>query len=107
MHARIIEHANECGCHSCFIETCSKIEIPTKDTLVNAIRNFIRYKSKATTDIKCLESGCMCINHLIQYKEKHIQILDKLLESLQGKDPLNKSIKETTKQPKEFNQLKK
>ena len=43
----------------------------------------------------------MCINHLIQYKEKHIHILDELLETINGKHPKSKDLKETKQPPKE------
>ena len=46
----------------------------------------MKYKSQAS-DIESHDPGCMCVSHLIYYKEKHIQILDKLLEKLQTKDP--------------------
>ena len=83
-------HADNCGCHSCFMDTCDKIENKTRETLINAIRNFLKFKSKETTNMELHETGCLCINHLILYKEKHIPILDKLIENLDAKDPKHK-----------------
>ena len=89
------EHTDNCGCHSCFIKTCCKIQSLTKDTLINTIRNFIRFKSKETTNLELHQTGCMCINHLIQYKEKHIHILDNFLESFNEAQVPKNTSKET------------
>ena len=88
---KLKKHKDDCGCNSCFIETCNKIDNISKDSLINAIRNFMKFKSKETTDLESHETGCMCINHLIYYKEKHVQVLDKLLEKLKTDDTQKES----------------
>lgn len=81
-------HEDSCGCNMCFINLCKRNDI-TKDSLINIIRNFISNRNKLSTDIDTHEEGCMCVNHLIHYKEQHIHILDNFLTKMQRKDEPN------------------
>ena len=78
-------HNETCGCNECFIVSCHNIENMTKEKLTNTIRNFVQYRRKEV-NIESHKEGCMCVNHLMHYKEKHIQFVDKLLEKFQNKD---------------------
>ena len=76
----------------CFIKSCKENDKLTKDTLINTVRNFMKYRRTEVTDLQTHVDGCMCVNHLIYYKERHIQILDKFLEKNQTKDLIKESI---------------
>ena len=83
---RLKTHNETCGCNDCFIESCHKIQNVTKDRLINTIRNFVQYKNKETTDLESHTEGCLCVNHLIHYKDKHIHFVDNLLEKIHNKN---------------------
>ena len=68
----------------------------------------MKYRNKEITNIQTHEKGCMCINHLVYYKEKHINVIDKFLEKIRTKS-LNKqtnientSSKDTTSDSKTY-----
>ena len=88
------KHDELCGCHECFMDLCKISKNMTKDSLIVLVKNFVRCRRKETTDLRSHRHGCMCVNHLICYKEKNIQVLGTLLEKLnlaEKKDSKNTS----------------
>ena len=66
-----LPHKSICGCQKCFILDFKPIRPLTKEKLINFIRCFINNKCLDEEDqIELHRSGCMCKNHLIQYKKK-------------------------------------
>merc|ERR1711915_409426 len=76
-------HDSTCGCNDCFVELCNSNTNITKEVLINIIRNFMKLRKKETTDLNAHEKGCMCVEHLIYYKEKQINIVNKIVEKIQ------------------------
>lgn len=89
------EHEDTCGCSKCFVAMCHKNKTITKESLTNTIRNFMRYRNKEKTNIKSHEEGCMCIEHLEYYKEKHISVVDNILKKIKM-EKLNQDSKNVT-----------
>merc|ERR1711915_235972 len=92
------EHEDKCGCSKCFIAMCHKNKTVTKESLTNTIRNFMRYRKKGKTNIKSHEEGCMCIEHLEYYREKHISVVDNILKKIKmeklNQDSKNEAVNE-------------
>ena len=86
------QHHDLCGCHECFIVNCNAAKPLTKDKLRNVIRNFISNKEKTKPDIlEMHQDDCMCINHLLHYRENKISILDKFLDNRKHHDEIQSS----------------
>merc|ERR1712228_993389 len=96
MGCHIETHNQHCGCNTCFLEACHKTQNLNKETLLNTVRDFISNKETVTTDLNTHEEKCMCINHLIYYKENQTPIVDKIL----GKITLEETTKTETKDSK-------
>lgn len=92
-----ITHDGNCGCNMCFIRSCKENDKITKDILINTVRNFMKFRRREITNLQSHEDGCMCVNHLIYYKERHIQILDKFLERIQTNNSEKENIKKNEK----------
>ena len=99
------KHDELCGCHECFMDLCHLNKNITKDSLIVLIKNFIRCRRRETTDLSTHKLGCMCVNHIICYKEKNIHILDTILEklNLSDKKDLTSKLQNQTETNKEQN----
>ena len=97
--SKIATHHEHCGCHSCFLEYCNESRPLTKDKLRNIIRNFILRKDNTTSDFQSHSKDCMCIVHLLHYRENRISILDNFLDKHktenQTKTPAKQSIEKS------------
>ena len=84
------DHGATCGCHDCFTSELRNVNELTKDSIINVIRNFIlSRKNSEVDDIESHTSNCMCVEHLIFYRENKIKIIDKLLKSRDDVDKTN------------------
>ena len=64
------------------------------DKLRNTIRNFLSRKDKITSDLQSHHEECMCVGHLVYYKEHRISVLDHFLEKQKNEDKDDVSSKQ-------------
>ena len=74
-------HGDLCGCHECFINLYRHEKITTKESFLQIINNFIKDRKYEPTTSEPHKKGCMCVNHLKNYKENNTQILARYIEN--------------------------
>ena len=90
--SRLATHHERCGCHSCFSENCNENKPLTKDKLRNLIRNFLSRKDNITSDLQSHRKDCMCVNHLLYYRENRISVLDQFLDKHKNENENKTSV---------------
>lgn len=82
-------HHERCGCNACFIKDCKETKPLTKDKLRNIVRNFLSRKDTTSRNLELHPKDCMCISHLLYYRENRISVLDKFLETQKSVNEIN------------------
>ena len=100
-------HHERCGCHSCFLENCSENRSLNKDKLRNIIRNFLLRKDNIASDLKSHHEECMCVSHLLYYRENKISVLDNFLDKQKSGSENNTNIPSNLNQEKPNSNIEK